>query len=167
MAPDSGTSKELTKRSSDSQLMPPPKRIRRPQTVLSEDTYTSSISEIIRRDYFPGIDELEAQRNLLDAVNSKDKSRIAEADRMLTEIMTPGPDGKAGGRRVASKTPTYGQGLIGYTPSVVGSEEGSDAGGDKRPEVNLGMSLDDFTAKYTSEDNESFNQILGTTPHLA
>jgi len=146
--------------------MPPPKRIKRPSEVLDEDTYTDSMSQIIKRQFFPGIDEVKAQQEYLDAVNSKDKDWIAEADRKLTEIMTLGPDGKTGGRQqLASKTPTYGQGLFGDTPSVVGSEVRSEDG-DKRPVVNLGMSLDEFTSKYTSEDNESFNQLLGTTPHL-
>ncbi|KAK3059520.1 hypothetical protein LTS18_010684, partial [Coniosporium uncinatum] len=81
MAPDSGTSKELTKRSRDIQLMPPPKRIKRPSEVLDEDTYTDSMSQIIKRQFFPGIDEIKAQQEYLDAVNSKDKDWIAEADR--------------------------------------------------------------------------------------
>ncbi|KAF2840369.1 hypothetical protein M501DRAFT_972594 [Patellaria atrata CBS 101060] len=169
----SSNSQALVKRSSDTALMPPPpppKRIKRPTTVLDEDTYTDALSHIIARDFFPGLLETQTQQEYLDAVESRDRDWIAEASKNLIEVMTPSPDGKrVRGRIGTSMTPLVGlregaatpRGFRGETPggaSILGDAED----GEKKPEVDLNMSLSAFQAKYTSEDNESFNQLLDT-----
>ncbi|OAG11052.1 uncharacterized protein CC84DRAFT_517608 [Paraphaeosphaeria sporulosa] len=162
-------SKALTKRDVSTALMPPPpapKRIKRPSIVLDEDTYTSAISHIIRRDYFPGLAETDAQRDYLSALDSKDKGWIREAGKKLTEVMTPVPSRRARATRFESKGADGGR-----TPSVWGAdtprtqagEEEKDDGEEglgKLDHVDLDMGLGAFQAKYTSEDQESFNQIL-------
>ena len=75
---------------------PAPKRIKRPSVVLDEDTYVSAVSHIIRRDFFPGLAEADAQREYLNAVESKDRSWIREAGKKLTQVMTPVPSGQDG-----------------------------------------------------------------------
>lgn len=150
--------------------MPPPaapKRIKRPATVLDEDTYTSAIAHIIRRDFFPGLAETDAQREYLNALESKDNSWIREAGKKLTEVMTPAP----GGRRRALQNPVSGGmtpiGRGGETPKVWGSDTPLTTAGtemeeeeEKKPEVDLSLSLSAFQAKYISEDQESFSQII-------
>lgn len=162
-------SKALTKRNASTALMPPPpapKRIKRPAVVLEEDTYTSAISHIIRRDYFPGLAETDAQREYLSALDSKDKGWIREAGRKLTDVMTPVPGRRVAATRFQSKGVDGGQ-----TPSVWGADTprtqaGEEQKGDddeglgKLDNVDLDMDLAAFQAKYTSEDQESFNQIL-------
>ncbi|EAW12491.1 splicing factor ESS-2 family protein [Aspergillus clavatus NRRL 1] len=168
-------SQALTKRSSEQSLMPPPpppKRIKRPTTVLDEDVYTHALSEIIARDYFPGLLEEQVKQEYLDALDSKDKDWITTSKRKLTELMrTPGR---------ARSTAALG----GFTPRYTGAERPGDtpAGwqGDTPQSVvstataataatatnrkdipdvtNLGLLA--FQAKYTSEDNESFNKLL-------
>ncbi|KAL1601426.1 hypothetical protein SLS60_006339 [Paraconiothyrium brasiliense] len=162
-------SKALAKRDASTALMPPPpapKRIKRPSVVLDEDTYTSAISHIIRRDYFPGLAETDAQREYLSALDSKDKGWIREAGKKLTEVMTPVPGRRARATRFESKGADGGR-----TPSVWGADTPRTQTGDEEKEedeeglgkldhVDLDMGLGAFQAKYTSEDQESFNQIL-------
>ncbi|KAL8909612.1 MAG: hypothetical protein Q9207_000110 [Kuettlingeria erythrocarpa] len=165
-------SQTLVKRSSDSALMPPPprpKRIKRPSEVLDEDSYTDALSHIIARDFFPGLLETESQQQYLNALDSHDHEWIAAAGRRLTEIMTPGPDGRRfRGKRGTSMTPMtrlHGtdsqtpQAWQGDTPVSIIPARGSTVGNDP-PAVDTNMSLSTFQSKYTSEDNESFYKLL-------
>ena len=167
------SSQALTKRSSDTALMPPPpppKRIKRPAKVLDEDTYTDSLSCIIARDFFPGLVEAESQQEYLNALDSQDHEWIASAGRKLTEIMTPGPDGrKVRGRRGTSMTPSLGldrrggetpRSWAGETPASVVSMASIATPQTEKLEVDINMSLSAFQTKYTSEDNESFYKLL-------
>lgn len=161
----------LTKRSASSALMPPPpapKRIKRPAVVLDEDTYVSAVSHIIRRDFFPGLAEADAQREYLNAVESKDKSWIREAGKKLTQVMTPVPNGQ---RRTAESTNSTKSGTnSNSTPNAKSTgtptrlatlqPEQDDQNLGKLDHVDLNMSLGGFQAKYTSEDQESFSQIV-------
>ncbi|MCJ1406359.1 hypothetical protein MMC19_000424 [Ptychographa xylographoides] len=167
------SSQALTKRSSDTALMPPPpkpKRIKRPAKVLDEDTYTDALSHIIARDYFPGLVEAESQQDYLNALDSQDADWIENAGRKLTEVMTPGPDGRRlRGRRGTSMTPLVGshggggetpKGWSGDTPGSVISITSTATTQTEKPEVDINLSLGAFQQKYTSEDNESFYKLL-------
>jgi protein DGCR14 len=159
----SGTSQTLVRRSTDHELMPPPKRIKRPQKVIDEDTYVSGISEIIARDFFPGLLETERQQEYLDALESKDRSWISSAGQKLTQIMTPGR--KRGRRGTFIQSTAMGletpRGYGGETPMSISTDipvASTQAKKGKTADTN--MSLDAFQAKYTSEDNESFYKLL-------
>ncbi|KAI9661439.1 MAG: hypothetical protein M1829_006270 [Trizodia sp. TS-e1964] len=162
----SNSAQALVKGSSDTELMPPPpfKRIKRPSKVLDEDTYTDALSEIIARDFFPGLLETRTQQEYLDALDSRNSAWIESAARKLTEVMTPGP--RRGRRGVSMQTPRPGsetpKGYAGDdTPmSVVSAVSVATTQTSSKPEVDIDMSLDNFQAKYTSEDNESFNKLL-------
>ncbi|KAI4213689.1 MAG: hypothetical protein LQ351_003655 [Letrouitia transgressa] len=172
------TSQALTRRPSDSTLMPPPppktKRIKRPAKVLEEETYNDALSHIIARDFFPGLLEVESQQDYLNALTSEDPEWIASARRKLTEVMTPGPGGRnlrgrrgtsmASGSRLrgsAQETPKAWQA---DTPNTVASSETPSTSvheEKKPPQVEAtNMSLSAFQSKYTSEDNESFYKLL-------
>ena len=166
-------SQALTKRSLDTALMPPPpptKRIKRPAKVLDEDDYTDALSHIIARDFFPGLLESESKQEYLDALDSRDQHWIAQAGRKLTDVMTPGPDGRRlRGRRGTGVTPMStlnGRGgetpraWQGDTPGSVVSTSTSASIQTTKPEVDTNMSLSAFQQKYTSEDNESFYKLL-------
>ncbi|KAJ5169154.1 uncharacterized protein N7482_004748 [Penicillium canariense] len=169
-------SQALTKRS-DGQLMPPPpapKRIKRPATVLDEDVYTNALSHIIARDFFPGLLETQAKQEYLDALDSKDKEWIRSAKQKLADVMrtpTPGSNarrktdsGSVAGTPLhipqgsSSETP---RGWTGDTPMSVASTATSATTSKDQdvPDVS-NMGLLAFQAKYTSEDNESFNKVL-------
>lgn len=181
----------LIKRSTDNALMPPPpppKRIKRPRNVLDEDEYTDALSHIIARDFFPGLLESQTQQEYLDALESKDNDWIVSAGQRLTQLMTPGPDGRrVRGRRGVFMTPIKNEGTGGETPrgyggatprgfggetprgfggetpsSVAGSEYSTaSTKTEKRKDIDTAnLSLSAFQTKYTSEDNESFNGLL-------
>ncbi|MCJ1260156.1 hypothetical protein MMC22_000015 [Lobaria immixta] len=169
------TSQALTKRALDSSIMPPPpppKRVKRPAKVIDEDSYTDALSHIIARDFYPGLIEVESKQEYLDAIDSQDHEWIAAAGRNLTEVMTPGPDGRRyRGRRGTSLTPMldlYDRGgddtplaWQGETPmSVMSSASNETAKSSAKLEVDTNMSLSAFQARYTSEDNESFYRLL-------
>jgi protein DGCR14 len=148
---------------------PAPKRIKRPAIVLDEDTYTSAISHIIRRDFFPGLAETDAQHEYLDALESGDRGWIREAGERVVQAMTPVPGRKR--RDLGRRTPlARADGDGGRTPSVWGADtpvplvpevgEDQEDSKDKKPDVDLSLSLTAFQAKYTSEDQESFSRIL-------
>lgn len=162
----------LSKRSSELDLMPPPpppKRIKRAAKVLDEDTYTAALAHIIKRDFFPGLLETDVQDEYLDAVRSGDQDWIDEAGLRVQQAMTPGP------RRSEASTPNTGQPAAstprtwaGDTPirdppqqtplrRTVGTAPTTQK---LEQAVDLSLSLNDFQARYTSEDNESFNSIL-------
>ncbi|KAF2811840.1 uncharacterized protein BDZ99DRAFT_281700 [Mytilinidion resinicola] len=172
-------SQALSKRDNTTALMGPPpvpKRRKRPATVLDEDLYTDALSHIIARDFFPGLLETKAQQEYLDALDSQDSAWIATAGRKLTDLM--GEDGrKVRGRRGTSMTPSMtpmrhlgrdgsetprAWGSAETPVSVAGSEFGGSeySDGERKQEVDLNLSLTAFQAKYTSEDNESFNKLL-------
>ncbi|KAK4632250.1 Splicing factor ESS-2 [Fulvia fulva] len=165
----SSDSQALAKRSAETALMPPPpapKRQRRPAKVLDEDVYSDAISHIIARDFFPGVLETEAQQDYMDALDSKHNDWIREAGRKLTQVMTPVPEGQRRMGRGTGFTPRRSTALgdtprtyVGDTPSRTPIDNDHFAE-ETKPEVDVNMSLGAFQAKYTSEDNESFNALL-------
>jgi protein DGCR14 len=140
---------------------PPPKRIKRPKNVIDEETYTDAISEIIARDFFPGLLETETQQEYLDALESQDGAWINSAGRRLQQVMTPGR--RKGRRGTSIQTPLRAmetpRGFAGDTPMSVASQMTTSAQA-SAPEVDTNMSLDKFQSLYTSEDNESFYKLL-------
>ena len=161
---ESSNSSALVRRSLDTELMPPPpppKRIKRPKNVLDEEAYTDAISEIIARDFFPGLLETETQQEYLDALDSRDGAWINSAGRRLQQVMTPGR--RKGRRGTSLQTPLRAidtpRGFAGDTPMSVVSDMTTSTQA-AAPEVDTNMSLDKFQSLYTSEDNESFYKLL-------
>ncbi|KAG9233719.1 nuclear protein DGCR14 [Amylocarpus encephaloides] len=158
-------SKALARRATDTDLMPPPpapKRIKRPKNVIDENSYTDAISEIIGRDFFPGLLETETQQEYMDALESRDAAWINSAGRRLQQVMTPGRRRK-GKHGTSIQTPLRASdtpnGYVGDTPmSVVSSS--TMASQSLAVEVDTNMSLDKFQSLYTSEDNESFYELM-------
>ena len=158
---------------------PPPKRIKRPAKSLDEDIYTNALSEIIARDFFPGLLETQIKQEYLEALESGDKEWIASSKRKLADVLKD-DDGRKKRRAVtprlgsinAGDTPRMTPGRAGDTPatttyggdtpgSVVSATESTsgESTRDRIPDVS-NMGLLAFQSKYTSEDNESFNKLL-------
>lgn len=133
------------------------------QVILEEDEYTEALSQIIARDFFPSLVHLDATNNYLDALKSQDPARIQATVRRMEEINTPVTKRRSG----ATPTPYGGHGAYDTplgTPYAsdrygAGDDEGGESPSKKR-KFDTEMSLDNFQAKYTSEDNASFLEIL-------
>lgn len=142
----------------------PPRSLDR-QAILEEDEYAEALSHIIARDFFPSLVHLDATNNYLDALKSQDPTRIQATVRRLEEINTPFTNQRSGVAVGATPTPFGGRGTY-DTPLKTpygsdrygGGEEGEPLA--KRRKFDTDISLDGFQAKYTSEDNASFLEIL-------
>lgn len=166
----------IKRRENDLALMPPPpvKRIKRPTEVLDEDDYTKALSDIVARDYYPGLREAKAQEEYLNALDSKNIEWIREAERDLRQAR----DGKVEVKKVKRKTrdtrydtprsykqaEDTPQGQYGAdTPVTTVDTEVADGGAEGLLTQDVdtsGLSLSAYQAKYTSEDNASFNTLL-------
>lgn len=171
-ASEGSTTAIIKLRDEELALMPPPliKRIKRPTEVLDEDTYTEALSDIIARDYYPGLRETKAQEEYLQALESKNPQWIRQAERELRAAR----DGESAVKKVRRETRdgrfdtprSYKQ--AGDTPKgLSGSETPLSTNGTEfgleEEDQNLDtstLSLSSYQAKYTSEDNSSFNTIL-------
>ncbi|KAM5342674.1 hypothetical protein ACJ41O_013640 [Fusarium nematophilum] len=155
-----GASSALVRKRTDTDLMPPPppaKKIKRPKQVLDEDTYTETLSQIIARDFFPGLLETETQQEYLDALESKDTAWISSAGRRLQHVMTPG--------RQKTPLPSQSKSFVSgdRTPSAYGADTPASVASttaQQQPRLNTNMSLSKFQETYTSEDNESFYKLV-------
>ena len=170
------SSEALVKRAADDvALMPPPpiKKIKRPPKVLDEDDYTDALSDIIARDYFPGLRESQAQQEYLAALDSNNDAWIAEAAQKLREASNPArksqakPEARDGRCDTPSATPSPARAAdtpIGQdgseTPASTTSTE-PPAGSDEPERLDTNpLSQTNFQTTYTSEDNASFNDVL-------
>lgn len=135
------------------------------QAVLEEEEYTAALSQIIARDFFPSLVPLQATNQYLDAVETRDPHLINASVRYLQEVsLTPAAHKRPPPPQTPSETP---YGYAGETPlrlpTTTTTTTATNSDGEprqKRPRYNTDMSLDNFQAKYTSEDNSSFTQIL-------
>ncbi|KAL1665510.1 nuclear protein DGCR14 [Schizophyllum commune] len=117
------------------------------QIVLEEDEYTAALSHIIARDFFPSLHHLDATNDWLSAVESGDETRIHNTVRRLEDL---------GATPFTGATPRYRPGDVEDTPRPAKRarlERDEQAKG-------LNLSLDEFQARFTSEDNSSFTRIL-------
>ena len=130
------------------------------QVVLEEDEYTEALSQIVARDFFPSLVHLDATNEYLDALHTSDPHLINASIRRLQEISsTPTPrrgwgGGGGGLMQTPSQTPYGG----GPSETPLRTPRGQPLA--KRARYDMDMSLDNFQAKYTSEDNSSFTEIL-------
>jgi len=114
--------------------------LNRPATVLDEDSYTEAISYIIERDFFPNLAKLRAQQEYFHAEDAGDLVGMQQAGRELKRLAT-------NPRRGATTSDTR-QSTTSQLPTNIPND------------VDLSLSLDQFQARYTSEDNASFIDLL-------
>lgn len=135
---------------------PPSERSLNRQIVLEEDEYTAALSQIIARDFFPSLVHLDATNNYLDALDTRDPHLIHASVRRLEEVgNTPLTSAR---RHLPYQTPS--QTPFGYGPSDTPLRTPRGEAPAKRMKYDTSLNLDEFQAKYTSEDNSSFTQIL-------
>ena len=121
------------------------------QAILDEDEYTAALSHIITRDFFPSLVHLDATNSYLDALETRDPQLIGASVRNLESVNASVRSARPW--QTPSETP-YGAGPS-ETPIHNYHEHPA-----KRLRYDTDMSLDGFQARYTSEDNSSFTEIL-------
>ncbi|KAG0259424.1 DiGeorge syndrome critical region protein 14 [Mortierella polycephala] len=161
-----------------------------PQQILEEDEYIEALSKIIERDFFPDLAKLKRQHAYLDAVEMNDTQRIEAAAKELAGNDTPWartpkyaqsglPNAPWTPARVdiEEATPTWGDSIksgnqlgmgeaetpfVDETPSAstVGKERSTSDPAPATNAIDTSLTLDQFQARYTSEDNASFNEII-------
>ncbi|KAJ3218032.1 Envelope glycoprotein [Dinochytrium kinnereticum] len=152
--------------------------------ILDEDSYIDTVSDIIERDFFPGLKRLKLQNDFLDAVQSADLAKAKalgiELHRMATGA--PGRERASSSEAPGSNTPSRVETPIvtGFTPyseanasatPVSQTPKSTEIRNPPAPEpasntntkekaLDSSLSLDAFQSRYTSEDNASFSVIL-------
>ncbi|KAK2461826.1 hypothetical protein APHAL10511_006289 [Amanita phalloides] len=135
---------------------PLPERSLNRQIVLEEDEYTAALSQIIARDFFPSLVHLDATNNYLNALDSRDPHLIHASIRHLEDVASTPLASTS--RHHPYETPS--QTPFGYDPSDTPLRTPRGEAPTKRTKFDTSLALDKFQAKFTSEDNSSFTQIL-------
>ena len=146
------------------------------QTILSEDDYLEGLERIIARDFFPALSAFKyndeawsptAADEVMRGLSSRDPDVIEASVRRVEDWMDTDPRWSTRyNRRNVQDTPRVPGDRTKATPRTQG-------GWDETPHIedrpskrqrtakyDASLSLDDFQAKYTSEDNASFAEIV-------
>lgn len=107
------------------------------------------MSKIIQRDFFPDLEKLKAQNDYLEAVEKNDYVRLREiyakySGRRFKDVAGESPS--------TFETPQREPSSQRSTKSTLSTKS--------EKSISDGHSLDSFLSKYTSEDNESFQEIV-------
>ncbi|XP_039284045.1 splicing factor ESS-2 homolog [Nilaparvata lugens] len=130
--------------------------------VLDEDTYLENIGKIIERDFYPDLEKLRAQNSYLDAVEKNDVQR-------LRQIFAKYSHGCPTAERYDASPATFEtpdqhtvQEDALLRPSNKPSQEEMDDRGGKAKErpPSPKFSLDQYLGTHTSEDNNSFQEMI-------
>uniref|UniRef100_A0A1B6KB47 Uncharacterized protein n=1 Tax=Graphocephala atropunctata TaxID=36148 RepID=A0A1B6KB47_9HEMI len=142
-----------------------PKRLSRKINVLDEDSYLNEMGKIIERDFFPDLEKLRAQNDYLEALERNDMQRVRELYAKYSSGKIPLQNEYASpatfetpidSRPVDEDTRPCDRNL---DSTKTESEEGIISNSSSSAKENK-LSLDQYLGCHTSEDNQSFQEII-------
>lgn len=126
-------------------------------SVLDEEEYTEGIEKIIEKDFFPDLSKMKAQSEYMEAMEKNDLVKLRELE--LRFSRRPNTDKSIYSSPSTFETPEPGsRPETQKHPTVTLTENNLEniAYDDSGPKLHL----DSFLSRNTSEDNQSFGQIL-------
>ena len=127
---------------------------RKKKKVLDEDDYVHKLESIIQRDFFPDLTKLQVQATYLEAMETNDIVKLRE----IYEKYSVGPGVHDSRRGHATPSSSFETPTRDFQDNM--SVHSSSSTTSKRTALNDQESLDEFLFKNTSEDNESFEEMM-------
>ncbi|KAG5176401.1 nuclear protein Es2-domain-containing protein [Tribonema minus] len=144
--------------------MPPPRpkaQAIKGKTVMDEDEFVEALESIICRDFFPDVPKLQEQLQWLESVNPRDAAlarRIISSEQRGWGIAQPA--GYTAGSTPLLQHHGAAAAAAGATPNAAALAAFRREHQDDETAAETAASLSAFLARHTSEDNESFQQLL-------
>lgn len=144
--------------------VPKPKPVNK-VNILDEETYLNEIGNIIERDFFPDLKKLKAQNDYLEAIERNDVRKIRELYAKYSSGRIPQPCHLAS--PATFETPIDTRPSDEYATPSLNEPKTKVSGCDDETEsvitcneTKKKLSLDEYFGCHTSEDNQSFQEII-------